>query len=120
MPIFEFTCDDCATGRKFSVLIGVVADPAPPVCPRCGSTNVRKCVSRFARVRSEDSRLDDLADAADRLDENDPKAIRSFMKEMASGMDGEVSTDELEAMLDEAESGGDDGAGGDAAAADEE
>jgi hypothetical protein len=60
-----------------------------------------------------------LADAADRLDENDPKAIRSFMKEMASGMDGEVSTDELEAMLDEAESGGDD-AGGDGAATDEE
>jgi hypothetical protein len=53
------------------------------------------------------------------LDENDPKAIRSFMKEMASGMDGEVSTDELEAMLDEAESGGDE-AGGDDAAADEE
>jgi hypothetical protein len=42
------------------------------------------------------------------------------MKEMASGMDGEVSTDELEAMLDEAESGGDDDAGGDAATADEE
>lgn len=119
MPIFEFTCDACGTGRKFSVLIGVVADPTPPVCPRCGSTNVRKCVSRFARVRSEDSRLDDLADAADRLDENDTKAIRSFMKEMASGMDGEVSTDELEAMLDEAESGGDD-AGSDGAATDEE
>jgi hypothetical protein len=42
------------------------------------------------------------------------------MKEMASGMDGEVSTDELEAMLDEAESGGDEDGGGDGAAADEE
>jgi len=41
------------------------------------------------------------------------------MKEMASGMDGEVSTDELEAMLDEAESGNED-AGGDGATADEE
>jgi hypothetical protein len=42
------------------------------------------------------------------------------MKEMASGMDGEVSTDELEAMLDEAESGGDEGGAGDDAAANEE
>ena len=87
MPIFEFTCDDCATGRKFSVLIGVVADPAPPVCPRCGSTNVRKCVSRFARVRSEDSRLDDLADAADRLDENELTIIEQKLGDARIALD---------------------------------
>lgn len=103
MPIFEYTCNACANDKKFSVLIGVVAEPQAPRCPRCDSEHISRSVSRFARVRSEDSRLDELADAADRLDENDPKAIRSFMKEMASGMDGEVSTDELEAMLDEAE-----------------
>ena len=103
MPIFEYTCSACANNKKFSDLIGVVADPQAPVCPRCNSEHVSRTVSRFARVRSEDSRLDDLADAADRLNENDPKAIRSFMKGMASGMDGEVSTAELEAMLDEAE-----------------
>ena len=35
MPIFEYTCNACH-GRKFSALVGVVADAKPPTCPKCG------------------------------------------------------------------------------------
>lgn len=117
MPIFEFTCNTCGNNRKFSVLVGVVADAAAPGCPRCGGTDLKKAVSRFARLRSEDDALDSLADRADQADLDDPRTMHRFMKEMASemGEDGE----DLEEMLDEsigedaADGGGDDpGAGG--------
>lgn len=114
MPIFEFTCNTCNNQRKFSVLVGVVANAAPPVCPRCGGTDLKKAVSRFARVRSEDDALDSLADRADQADMDDPRTMSRFMKEMASEM-GEDG-DDFEQMMDEAmdeEAIGEDAAGGD-------
>ena len=60
MPIFEYRCGDCR--RRFSALVGVVADAAAPRCPRCGSEQISKLISRFAVARSEDDMLDALAD----------------------------------------------------------
>jgi putative FmdB family regulatory protein len=100
MPIFEFTCNTCNTGRRFSALVGVVADAAPPTCPKCGGTDLKKAVSRFARLRSEDEAIDSLAERADSLDEDDPKAMRALMKEMAGEM-GE-DADDLDELMDEA------------------
>jgi putative FmdB family regulatory protein len=102
MPIFEYTCNTCATGRKFSALVGVVADAPPPVCPRCGGTDLKKLVSRFARLRSEDEAIDALAEQADRLDESDPKAVRRLVREMAGGMGDDMDADEFEQIMDEA------------------
>jgi putative FmdB family regulatory protein len=102
MPIFEFTCNACATGRKFSALVGVVATAAPPACPKCGSTDVRKLVSRFARVRSEDDALDALADQADGMDMDDPKAVRRLMRDMAGEMGDDMDADEFEALMEDA------------------
>ena len=74
----------------------------PPACPRCQSTNLNKLVSRFSRLRSEDDALDSLADMADTINPDDPKAIRRLMKEMAGGMgDGEGGED-FEGMMEEA------------------
>jgi putative FmdB family regulatory protein len=109
MPIFEYTCNTCATGRKFSALVGVVADARPPTCPRCGGTDLKKLVSRFARLRSEDEAIDALAEQADALDENDPKAVRRLVREMADGMGDDMDADEFEQIMDEA---GDDGGAG--------
>jgi putative FmdB family regulatory protein len=100
MPIFEFTCLACKHPR-FSELIGVVAMNAAPKCPRCGSENISRLVSRFARVRSVDEALDEMAGMADTLDEDDPRAVRKLMKEMAHGLDDDISSDEIEAMMDE-------------------
>lgn len=101
MPIFEFRCGHC--GRKFSALVGVVADAPPPKCPGCGrDDSLSKLVSRFARLRSDDEALDDLADQADGIDENDPKALRRLMKDMAGGMGDDLDPDEFESVMDEA------------------
>jgi putative FmdB family regulatory protein len=106
MPIFEYSCNTCHSGRKFSALIGVVANAAPPACPKCGSTDVTKLISRFTRVRSGDEAIDALASAADNTDLNDPKAMRRLMRDMAAEMGDEADSDEfIEAMESELESG---------------
>ncbi len=115
MPIFEFTCNACGEKqRKFPILVGVVANAAPPACPRCGGNDLKKVVSRFARVRSDDDALDSLADRADQTDMDDPRAMRHLMKEMAGEM-GE-DADDFEQMMEEA---GDEEMGADDAGSDD-
>ena len=107
MPIYEYTCNTCH--RKFSALVGVVADARPPACPKCGGADLTKLVSRFARLRSEDEAIDALADAADTMDLDDPRAVRRLVKEMASGMGDDMDADEFESIMEESmdeESGG--------------
>jgi len=104
MPIFEFTCDNCQ--KRFSALVGVVADPKPAACPRCGGIRLTKLVSRFARVRSEDDALDSLGDEMAYGDiENDPKAMRRWVKDMGAAMDEDLSED-FEAAMEEETGGG--------------
>ena len=100
MPLFEFRCVSCK--RRFTKLLGMTADSAPPVCPRCGSGDVKKLISRFSRVRSEDQVLDSLEDAAMSSDTGDPRNARKWMKEVGSQLadDGE---DDVGEMMEEAE-----------------
>src|SRR6516225_8789979 len=75
MPIYEYECDKCH--RRSSVLTLRVSEKANPVCARCGSTAMHRLMSRFASPRSEESRMDALADPSKfgDLDENDPKSL---------------------------------------------
>src|SRR5947207_10205776 len=99
MPIFEYTCDAC--GRRFSALVGVVANPKTAACPRCGAAQLTRQVSRFARLRSEDDALESLADESKFGDiENDPQAMRKWVKEMGKAMDEDMEED-FEAALEE-------------------
>jgi putative FmdB family regulatory protein len=109
MPIFEFKCNVCNNPRKFSVLVGVVADSAPPVCPKCGSQDVTKTVSRFARIRSEDESIDSLTDRAEGIDENDPRAMRGLIRDMASEMGDDIDADEFEALMEDSANDGSSG-----------
>jgi hypothetical protein len=62
-------------------------------------------MSRFATVKSEDARLESLADPSQYgdLDENDPKSVARFMKKMGQEM-GEDLGDDLDAAMEEASS----------------
>ena len=99
MPLFEYRCDDCAA--KFTQLVGMTADSREPNCPKCGSANARKLVSRFLRVRSEDEKLDLLEDAA-MGDMDNPAAMGKLMREMGKEM-GEEGGEDMDEYLDEAE-----------------
>lgn len=99
MPIYEFLCAECQ--RKFRKLIGMTANPAPLVCPRCQSDNAQRLISRFTRGRSEDDTLDALANDMEAIgDENDPKTLQRMMKEVSSAM-GEDLDDDFEQVIEE-------------------
>jgi hypothetical protein len=74
-------------------------------------------MSRFARVRSEEDRLDAMADpsALGDLDENDPKSVARWAKKMGKEL-GEDMGEDFDQMMEEAmeeEGGGEDqGPGG--------
>jgi putative FmdB family regulatory protein len=101
MPLYEYVCDECK--RKFSWLVGVVADDEKPSCPRCGSVKYQKIISRVFRGRSEDAVLDDFADD-DMGDLDDPKQAREFAKRMGKEF-GDDFEQEVEAAIEEETSG---------------
>jgi hypothetical protein len=63
-------------------------------------------ISRVSVVRSEDSRMDDLADPSmlGDLDEDDPKSIARWMRKM-SAETGEDMPAEFDEVIDRLESG---------------
>jgi len=109
MPIYEYDCRDCR--RVVSMLILRPSVAAAPTCPRCGGSALSRVMSRFATVKSEEARLESLADPSSLgdLDENDPASVGRFMKRMGQEMGDDLGDDFNEAV-DEAmaeESGGD-------------
>jgi hypothetical protein len=72
-------------------------------------------MSRFATVKSEDARMDALADSSSLgdLDENDPSSVARFMKKMGREL-GDDLGDDFESAMDEAMAEGESTADGDA------
>lgn len=100
MPIYEYLCDRCH--GRFQKLVTGFRAPDNLACPRCGSADVRKAVSRFAVMQSEETRLESLADpgALGGLDENDPASVARWAKKMGKEM-GEDLGDDWDQMVDE-------------------
>ena len=119
MPIYEYECHDCR--RRVSVLVLRPSTAPAPQCPRCGGGSLSRLMSRFAMVKSEEARLDSLADSSDfgDIDENDPASVARFMKKMGKEF-GDDLGDDFDSAVDEAMSeAGDDAGQGPADAADE-
>lgn len=115
MPIYEYKCRNCR--RRVSLLILAPSSAADPRCPRCGGESLTRLMSRFATVKSEEDRLESLADPSKLgdLDEEDPGSVARFMKKMGKefgedlGEDFDTAVDEA---MDEAEGGESGGEGG--------
>ena len=106
MPIYEYICGKCGQkARKFWRTFSDI-DESTLACPRCGAHDFRRLVSRVAFVRSEESRMDDLADPASLagLDEEDPKSIARWMRKMSKEV-GEELPAEFDEVIDRLESG---------------
>ena len=108
MPIYEYICHDCK--RRVSLLWQSFADveSRPPVCPRCHGTNLQRLISKVAVLRSDESRLDDMAgpESLGDLDENDPKSFARWMRKMA-GETGEDMGPEFDEVVGRLEAGED-------------
>ena len=104
MPIYEYRCNGC--GRRVSVFQRSIQGSAVAVCPRCGSGDLARLISRVAVVRSEGSRLDDLssdAGLAD-LDERDPRSLARWARRMGRDM-GEELGPEFDEVVERLEAG---------------
>jgi len=78
----------------------MTAQPDEVKCPACGSLQAQKLVSRFARYRNEDDRIDELADKFENMaDVDDHSAMRSMVRDLGKAMDEDVS-DEMEELFE--------------------
>lgn len=104
MPIYEYRCDGC--GHRITLLVRGFDERASPQCRRCGRAEMRKLVSRVAVLRSEESRLESLADPGQLgdLDENDPKSVARWVRQMGREMGDDLGSD-FDEVVDQIESG---------------
>jgi putative FmdB family regulatory protein len=107
MPIYEYRCADCK--KKVSVFFRSlsVVDHSAARCPICDGSHLTRLVSRVRTIRSEEGRLDSLADDTmmSGPDENDPKSMGHWMRKMAaeSGEDMPPEFDEVVGRLEAGE-----------------
>ena len=106
MPIYEFRCRRCR--KRVTVILQRFSDleTARPTCNHCGYEVLDRLVSRVAVLKSEEARMDALADDASLgdLDESDPKSLARFMRKMSSEV-GEDMGEEFHEVVDRLESG---------------
>jgi putative FmdB family regulatory protein len=117
MPIYEYRCGGCR--RKVTVLTLRVSEEVSPSCEHCGSRDLARLMSRFAMLRSDEDRMDDLGDDAGDLDESDPKSVARWMRKMGKEL-GDDAGGDFDEMVDELEAGGGDDAEGAAGAEDDD
>jgi putative FmdB family regulatory protein len=107
MPIYEYECQDCH--RRTSVLTTRISERVRAQCKHCNSRKMSRLMSRFAMPKSEEQRLESLADPSNLggLDENDPKSVAKLMKKMGKEMGEDFSGEDFDQAIEEMESGGD-------------
>src|SRR5512139_3050225 len=104
MPTYDFVCRNC--GQQFDIFLSLSEYGKRKVkCAHCGSTNVRRRMTRIRVARSEESRMEGLADesALEGL-ENDPRALGQMMRRMGNEM-GEEMPPEFDDMAERLEAG---------------
>jgi putative FmdB family regulatory protein len=106
MPYYDYRCLNCK--RRFSIFMTYNEfGQRDVICSHCGSMDVQRKIGRIRVARSEDSRLEDLADpsALEGL-EDDPRALGKMMRKMSSEM-GEDMGPEFDEVIDRLEAGQD-------------
>jgi putative FmdB family regulatory protein len=106
MPIYEYRCGNCKRRVNIFFRTFAAATSETPLCPNCSSDRLTRLVSRVATVKSEDARLDAMADPSSLgdIDENDPKSLARFMRKMGGEM-GEEMGPEFDEMVGRLEAG---------------
>ena len=104
MPAYSYRCQNCR--RRFTQQLSYEEyDRGDLSCPHCSSQEVQRLLGRVRFTRSEESRLESLADPANLEGlEDDPRAMGRMMRQM-SGELGEDLGPEFDEVIDRLESG---------------
>jgi putative FmdB family regulatory protein len=115
MPIYEYRCNSCS--RKMTYLVLTPAS-FQPVCKYCQGKDLEQLYSRFAMPKSEERRLESLADPStfSGLDENDPASVARWMKKMGKEMGEDFGGEDIDQIAEEAAQEAAGGSGMDAGA----
>ncbi|MCB0096849.1 MAG: zinc ribbon domain-containing protein [Caldilineaceae bacterium] len=106
MPIYEYFCRNCR--KRVSVFFRTMsaAQSETALCPECASADLHRLMSRVRVLKSDDSRMDNMADPGmlAGLEHEDPRALASFMRRMSDEM-GEPMDAEMDEMVGRLEAG---------------
>lgn len=104
MPSYEYRCLSCQ--KRFEVFQSYSEYGSRPViCPHCQSDRVQRRITRVRVARSEESRLEGLADPASLAGmEEDPRALGRMMRQMSQET-GEELGSEFTDVVDRLEAG---------------
>lgn len=108
MPVYDYICLNCK--KRFDVFMSYREyGQRPVVCTHCGSSNVRRRLPRVRVAKSEESRLESMADdfgdpSALAGLEDDPQALGRLMRKMGREL-GEEMPPEFDEVVDRLEKG---------------
>lgn len=102
MPIYEYRCAACS--KRSSVFVRSMSVTVKAKCEHCGSTRMKRLVSRVVVPRSRGG-VDGFDEGmlAD-VDENDPRSMARFARRMRDEM-GEEGGPEFDDMIEQMEQG---------------
>ena len=105
MPTYDFICNTC--NQRFDVFMTFNEYGKKIVtCAHCNSQNVRRRMTKVRVAKSEDSRMESMANDFSGIEglENDPKAMGRMMRKMGKEM-GEDLPPEFDDVVDRLEAG---------------
>lgn len=105
MPTYDYVCLACR--QRFDVFLTYSEYGVKKVtCPLCGSSDVKRRLNRVRVLKSDESRMESMADDFAGLDglEDDPQALGSMMRRMGSQMGTDLPA-EFNDVVDRLESG---------------
>ncbi len=105
MPNYEYRCMDCRRRVTIYQTYEEYGD-VPVNCPECGSDRLQRRIGRVRFARSEESRLENLADPGQwgDLDEEDPRSLAKMMRTMGQEL-GEEMPPEFDEVVGRLEAG---------------
>jgi len=105
MPTYDFICNTCH--QRFDVFMTFSEYGKKAVsCTHCKSKDVRRRMTKVRIAKSEDSRMDNMANEFSGFEglEEDPKAMGQMMRKMGKEM-GEELPPEFDEVVDRLEAG---------------
>lgn len=104
MPTYQYRCLSCR--KRFEIFMTFNEyGTRLVVCPHCQSENVQRRIGRIRVARSEESRIESMADPSSLEGlEDDPKALGRMMRRMSNEM-GEEMGPEFDEVIDRLEAG---------------